>query len=177
MKRIIPIIALCGLLLTSCSTQRQIAPRRYQTLSQKANATLQFDQHKYPMGCTVQLWHNELVVLSLQPMLGIEMVRIEASKDSVFVFDKMNRRYTALAYNDFEKQMKPTPSFKLIQDFVTTPQIPENKTKSQINFMIGKHNISIACTFSQRIYNTLKEAKRLDTNKYKRVSLREVLPL
>lgn len=177
MNRLIPIIALCSLLLCSCSTQRHAEPRRYHTLSQKANTRLQFDQHQYTMGSTIQMWHNELIVLSLQPMLGIEMIRIEATRDSVWVFDKMNRRYTTLAYNDFAKQITPSPSYKLIQDFITTPLAPKAATKNQLHFTVGGHKIELECTFSQREYNTLKATKRLDTNKYKRVSLREVLPL
>jgi hypothetical protein len=146
-------------------------------LHQKANATVQLDQHQYSMGCTVQLWRNELIILSVQPMLGIEMLRVEATPDSVVIFDKMNRRYTTLAYSDFEGQIHPTPSYKLIQDFVTTPHTPTIKTNNQVNFSTNGHRLTINCTFSNREYNTLKEPKQLDTRKYRRVSLREVLPL
>lgn len=177
MKRIIPIILLCGWLLCSCSVQRSTEPRRYQTLHQKANATLQLDQHQYTMGSTVQMWRNELIVLSLQPILGIEMVRVEATKDSIWLFDKMNRRYTTLAYSDFEGHIQPTPSYKMIQDFITTTQVPTNKISNQVNFTANEHKLAITCTFTNREYNTLSEPKRLDNHKYKRVSLHEILPL
>ena len=178
MRRFFPIIALlCGLLLSACSTQRTAEPKRYHTLSQKASTTLYFDQRQFTMGCTVQTWRNELIVLSLQPMLGIEMVRVEATPDSVWVFDKMNRRYTTLSYDWAKQAVSPAPSFKMIQDFVTSPISPQKDTKSKLSFEVGTHKIAIECTFSQREYNTLKATKRIDTNKYKRVSLREVLPL
>lgn len=177
MKRFIPIIAISCLLFASCSTQRSAAPRRYQTLHQKATATLQLDQHKYTMGATVQVWRNELIILSLQPVLGIEMVRIEATQDSVILVDKMNRRYTVLHYENFSKQVEPAPSFRLIQDFVTAPHTPKTEAKSQQSFSIGKHKIAIGCTFTQREYNTLQSPKRLRLDRYKRASLREILPL
>jgi hypothetical protein len=146
-------------------------------LSQKANATLHFDQRQFTMGCTVQTWRNELIVLSLQPMLGIEMVRVEATPDSVWVFDKMNRRYTTLSYDWAKQAVSPAPTFKMIQDFVTSPISPKKEAKSKMSFEVDSHKIAIECAFSQREYNTLKATKRLDTNKYKRVSLREVFPL
>lgn len=177
MKRIIPVILMCSWLVCSCGIQRSTEPRRYETLHQRANATLQLDQHQYTMASTIQLWRNKLIIFSLQPMLGIEMVRVEATKDSVWLFDKMNRRYTTLAYSDFEGQIHPTPSYKLIQDFVTTPHTPTIKTNNQVNFSANGHRLAITCTFSNREYNTLKEPKQLDTRKYRRVSLREVLPL
>jgi hypothetical protein len=176
MKRLIPILVLCGL-LSSCATKRQAEPRRYQTLSQKANVTLQFDQRAYSMNCSVQMWRNELIVLSLQPVLGIEMFRLEATPDSMVVIDKMNRRYTTMAYDWGGKQLQPTPSFKMIQNFITPPALPKIKASSGKSFEVGNHRISIDCTFWQRDYNTLTEPKRIDLKKYKRVSLRDILPL
>ena len=176
MKKIIPILLWCCL-LSSCAVQRQTEPRRYQTLTQKANATLQFDQREYSMSCSIQMWRNELIILSLQPILGVEMFRLEASQDSVLVIDKMNRRYTTLAYEWASQAVQPTPSYKMIQDFVTPPLLSQSKATSQRTFEIGKHKIGIKCAFSQREYNTLTTPKRLDLKKYKRVSLREIIPL
>lgn len=177
MKRLLPIIALCCLLFASCSTQRSVESRRYQTLQQKATTTLRLDQRQYTMDASVQLWRNELIIISLQPMFGIEMVRVEATKDSVLLVDKMNRRYTVIHYDMFDQQVKPTPSYRLIQDFVSTPQTPDIKAKSQRSFAIGNHEIAIECTFSQREFNTLKAPRRIDLKKYKRVSLRDILPI
>jgi hypothetical protein len=176
MKRLVPILVLCSL-LSSCAVKRQAEPRRYQTLTQKANATLQFDQREYSMSCSIQIWRNELIILSLQPVLGIEMFRLEASQDSVVVIDKMNRRYTTLAYDWASKAVQPTPSYKMIQDFVTAPLLSHAKASSQRSFEIGGHKIGIKCAFWQREYNTLEAPKRQDLKKYKQVSLREILPL
>ena len=177
MKYLIPIIALCGLLLCSCATQRQAEPKHYQTLSQKATTTLRFDQREYSINCSVQIWRNELIVLSLQPILGIEMFRVEATKDSLLVVDKMNRRYTTLAYQWASKEIRPMPSFKMIQDFVTAPISPKINISSERSFAVGGHEIGIKSTFSHREYNTLTAPKRMDLKKYKRVSLRDILPL
>ena len=178
MKRLLPLLLLLSVFLSSCSTSRSLVPRRYQTLHQKANATVQLDQHQYSMGCTVQLWRNELIILSVQPMLGIEMLRVEATPDSVVVFDKMNRRYTTLAFGDMEgASLEPRPTFRWLQDFMTAPATKKINAKSERSLRFGSHQINISCTFSQREYNTLKSPKRLDTRKYKRISLRDILPL
>ena len=106
-------------------------PRRYQTLTQKANVSMQLDEHQHTMGCTVQLWRNELIIISLQPMLGIEMVRIEVNQDSVLIFDKMNRRYTTINFSDASTTaIHPTPSFKMIQEFMTVPTTPKIQATS-----------------------------------------------
>lgn len=177
MKHVLPIISLVSILLCSCQTQQTVHPRRYQNMSQKASTTLCFDEHQYTMNCSVQIWRNQLITLSVQPILGIEMIRVEATLDSVLIVDKMNRRYTMIAYDWAEKAITPAPSFKLIQDFMTTPLSSKKKSTPLREFQVGTHAISIRSTFSQREYNQLTTPKRIELKKYKRVSLREILPL
>lgn len=179
MKRFTPIILLLGLLVCSCRTQYQVEPQRYQTMSQKGNVTLKLNQLEYTLFCTTQMWRDELVVLSLQPTPGLEMVRIEATQDSVLIVDKMNYRYTTLAYNWAKGQVYPTPSFDMIQDFISAPIVEKKKQKQQnkVLFQMGASKISIQCAFSQRGYDKLGAPRRMNLQKYKRVSLHEILPL
>ena len=177
MKRIIPVIALVGLLLCSCATQRQAEPRHYKTLSEKATVTLQMDQYKFTMFCTVQMWLNDLVILSLQPTAGLEMVRIEATQDSIWIIDKMNHRYTTIAYDWANNAIRPTPSLQMIQDFLTPAKGDKKKAINQQTFVINKHKLGITCAFSHREYDKLTNHRRLPLKKYQQVTLREIIPL
>lgn len=169
------LVAVLCVALSSCRVQKDV-PTRYHTLTQRATTTLVLDEHKYSMSCTMQVWRNELVVISLQPMLGIEMARIEATRDSVWVFDKMNRRYAVLGYHDAARKIQPLPSYKMIQDFVTEPVTPKSAKVSR-TFTAGEHRLQVDCTFSSREFDTLKKPNRQDTRKYKRVSLHTILPI
>lgn len=176
MKRILPILLLL-LAMASCSVKQGVPPRRYQTLQEKATVTLQMDQHQYTMSCMVQVWRNELIIMSVQPMLGIEMIRVEAGKDSVVIFDKLNRRYTSIMYADVAKHIEPAPSFKMLQDFLTDVHRAPTTASSELQLQVGEHRINVACKYLQREYDILKEPKQLDTKRYKRVSLHEIIPL
>ncbi len=160
---------------SSCSVSRR-ATTRYQTLSQRAQVTLQYDQHQYNMSSQVRIWRNELAVVSVQPMLGIEMVRMEATPDSLWIFDKMNRQYVALTYTDIQNTLNTNLSYKQIQEFLSRP-IQKKQEPICMEFRSGNHQLKLACTFSNREQNTLQAPTRTKTNKYKRVTLREILPL
>ena len=164
------------LCLSSCRVHKDI-PSHYHSMTQRGNATLAFDNHKYSMGCTMQLWKNAFIIISLQPMLGIEMARIEADKDSVWVFDKMNKRYTALSYQDAEGYVSPSPNYKMIQSFIVQPTDPQASGKVSKTFTSGEHVLTIECSFSDRKFDTLTAQARLDRSRYKRVPLRTILPL
>ena len=172
----IPILLIIIMIVaSSCSVSRRAASR-YQTLSQRAQVTLTFDQHQYSMSSVVRVWHNELAVVSVQPMLGIEMVRMEATPDSVWVFDKMNRRYVVLSYPEIENTLNTKISYKTIQDFLSH-QTTKDKKPIQMHFTSGKHQLKLSCTFSNRESNTLQAPTRTKTAKYQQVTIREILPL
>lgn len=175
-KHIISVLMIILMIVvSSCSVSRR-ATSRHQTLSQRAQVTLQYDQHQYSMSSVVRVWRNELVVISVQPMLGIELVRMEITPDSVMVFDKMNRRYVALAYSEIGQTLGSKISYKTIQDFMWR-QAKKDKEPLQLEFTYGKHHLKLSCEFSNRENNTLQSPTRTKTDKYKRVSLREILPI
>ena len=91
-NRIIPIVLIIiVIIVSSCATGRHAATR-YQTLSQRAQIIIEMNQQKYNVSSQVRVWRNEMTVISVQPMLGIEMLRIEATRDSIWAFDKINKR-------------------------------------------------------------------------------------
>lgn len=179
MKKALQILILSGLLmLCSCRTQQNIIPKHYNTLSQKAQISVQFDQHTYNTSSTIQLWRDDLIIMSIQPILGIELLRIEATPESVILIDKFNRRYATVAYDLFgSKILRIKPSFKLIQKLVTASINQSTKVKNQYSITINKHDISIEWAFSRREYDTLAAPKQINLSKYKQVSLRDILPL
>ncbi len=158
--------------LSSCSISRH-ASSRYQSMSQQALITLEMDKDRYSLRGSVRLWKNELVVLSAQ-VFGVEMVRIEATPDSIWAFDKMNRRYTSLSYNDLGEMVNKKINYKTIQEFASKP-IEEDKLAMEL--VHGTHQVKVSCKFANREYNTLQAPTRTPTDKYKRVTLREILPL
>lgn len=175
-KHILPaLLAVCLLVLSACSVSKHTTTR-YQTMTQRAQVTMQLDQHQYTLGCTMRNWHDELIVLSVQPMLGIEMVRIEATQDSIWVFDKMNRRYAAMDYASINRIIQPKVSYRMLQDFCNMPITPK-KDKAEMVFTSGKHRLTVGCKYSNREYNTLQAPTQTKTTRYKQVDLRTILPL
>lgn len=172
-QNIFLLLALATVVMSSCSVSRR-GMVKYHTMVQRAHVTLELDQHKYSMNSQVRVWRNNLVTVSLQPMLGIEVARMEATQDSVWVFDKMNRRYVAFAYSDLGQDISPKINYKTIQDFATHPI---SKEDASIELTYGKHKLKLSSKYSNREYNTLQEPQTTNTKKYKRVTIREILPL
>ena len=66
---------------------------------------------------------------------------------------------------------------EMIQDYITTPLMTKKKLANRIEFEANGHKMSFECIFSAREYNKLTNHRRIDLKKYKRVTLREILPI
>ncbi len=162
--------------LSSCASKRNLTAHHH-TISQRAQTTLIYDQHQYTMNSIIRAWRNELIIVSLQPMLGIELMRIEATPDSIWIFDKMNKQYTILAYSEINQMINADLSYKKLQDFVKAPISPKKDATINQKYTFNKHHLEIICRFSDCEYNTLPAPQRTKTDKYNQVTLREILPL
>lgn len=174
------IILVCSIvtamIFSSCSISKK-SITRYKTMTQRAQMELQMDQHQYNIGCNMRIWHNELMIISVQPMLGIEMIRIETTQDSIWIFDKMNRRYAEVDYASINRIVQPNVSYKMLQDWFNLPTLPSKNEKAHLEFSAGQHHVKMTCKSSNREYNTLQAPQRTNCSKYKKVNLRTILPL
>ena len=168
------IITILALLLCSCASSKQ-SVKRSQTLMQRSEVTLRFDQHEFNVGGVIKLWKNELIMISGIPMLGIEMARLEATQDSIYVFDKFNRRYTVMSYDDISTQIDHKLNYKLLQQIILNHAASSKPI--EMKFSAGKHDLTIICYFTNKELDTLKTPKRLNKNRFKQVSLKEIIPL
>ena len=175
MKRIqnILLIIIVLLMMVGCASKRTATVTSKQDLSMRAKISLTLDKHNYQTSCVVKMWKNELIILSVLPMLGIEMFRLEASADGVVVIDKLNRRYTELNYEELNAYTPRKISFKMLQMLVKHNQ----KEDIELDLNVGTHVLKIQSQVLSCEYNTLGEAQPMNKNKYKKVSLREILPI
>ena len=77
---------------------------KFNTLSAKLNVNLQLPDKEMSSRVEMKLVKDSALQLSIQPILGIEVFRIELNKDSVKVMDRINKRYVAEGYSKLKEQ-------------------------------------------------------------------------
>ena len=174
MKRLQNILLIIVMLvMVGCASQRTATVTNQQNISMRAKVSLTLDKHNYQTSCVVKMWKNELIILSVLPMLGIEMFRLEASADGVTVIDKLNKRYTELSYEELNAYTPRKISFKVLQMLVKRHQ----KENIELDFSVGTHVLKIQSQVLNCEYNTQGEAQPMNKSRYKKVGLREILPI
>lgn len=107
---------------TTAEPEPEIAepqPTWHTVLASNTRATVTIDQQSVSANCTMQAVHDSLVVISVMPMLGIELYRLEATPDEVIIIDKMNRYYVATDYNEINQYLLPNMQFEDLQDLAS----------------------------------------------------------
>jgi hypothetical protein len=74
----------------------------YESLSAKLNIELTTSKNSISSKAELKTVRDEAILITIQPLLGIEMFRIELTPDSLKIIDRMNKRYVAEKYDDIK---------------------------------------------------------------------------
>ena len=124
MKRYLYLAAV-ALILASCSTTKRVQKAQQQTVdpqrqlleqvisvqpeftslqSNKVWFKIDYQQHSYSINGSISMIRDSAIIMSLQPLMGIELYRMEITKNEVTVIDKMNKRYVKETFEKFQRQ-------------------------------------------------------------------------
>ncbi|MBQ8100020.1 MAG: DUF4292 domain-containing protein [Paludibacteraceae bacterium] len=121
MKKILYLMA-AAIVLAGCSNQKNLRkqakpdpqkqlveqvraaePHFSTAQAQKVKVTIDYQQRQISANGSINVVCDSMMVLSVQPLLGIELFRIEVGKQYITVVDKMNRRYAQLSYSTVQE--------------------------------------------------------------------------
>lgn len=92
---------------------------KYNTLSARLNAEITTPDKELSSRIDLKMVKDSAFQLSIIPMLGIEIFRIEFSRDSVKVLDRLNKRYVAEGYNSIKGKLPIDFNFYNLQALFT----------------------------------------------------------
>jgi hypothetical protein len=117
---------------------------RFKTLSTRMKLDFSGMQNEFGSRVHLKMIYNDRLQLSVQPIPGIEMLRIEMTNDSIKILDRMNKRYMADSYENLKGETKIDFNFQNLQALFTNrmfiPGEDDISTKSYRHFRISKNN-------------------------------------
>ena len=79
--------------------------------AQKARFQLTYQRKSIAANGTIAMLKDSICIISLQPVLGIELFRLELTPAEVIIIDKMNRRYVQMSYAEISEAVKMPITF------------------------------------------------------------------
>ena len=92
---------------------------RFNTLSARLKLDIQLPEKNVSAKAHLKMIHNDRISLSIQPLVGVEMFRVELTKDSVKLLDRSNRCFMTESYEEMQGETKIAFNFYNLQSLFT----------------------------------------------------------
>lgn len=180
-KRIyIYIIAL--MVLAGCGTKKKVSPiipqestpTWHTCVIRNAQGTVEMGDNKLSANITMQAVRDSLVVISVMPMLGIEMMRIEATPSEVTCIDKLHGQYAVATYDLFNQHITPKLTWETLQQ-ICSAELPHGKEKARLQYSFKKQTIDIQIQYPERQLDSPIRIQKQPTRKYKQIDITQWL--
>ena len=77
------------------------AQPNFQTaIASRARLTLNYQQREMSANATISIYTDSAIVVSVQPFLGVELIRMELGKQGLTLVDKLNHRYCTMSFSE-----------------------------------------------------------------------------
>ncbi len=145
---------------------------QYQTAYGRGMVTIFYRQQRLSSPVVVTYIADSIVLASVQPLMGIEMYRLEALRDRARLFEKLNRRYVEMTYEEISQQTRRQISFDLVQQMVEnvglTYPIGQDTT-------LRYSGVEAKLSLQYRTVNQPVSAFPISTNGYNRTTINALL--
>ena len=107
------------------------------------------DEDKLSSAVTMQTVHDSMIVISVTPMFGMEMMRVEATPTEIIAIDKLHGRYARGTFTDLNKQLTPSLNWDILQQ-ICTAELPTGDKKARLVYTFGKKQIELILDYPPR---------------------------
>lgn len=89
---------------------------QYNTFQAKFNAKLSYDDNNFNLKGQLRMKNDSVLWMSLSVMMGIEVVRVKITHDSVFMLNRTQNQYLATSLESFKEDLPFVESVGFIQN-------------------------------------------------------------
>ena len=152
------IVLSSALLLCSCGAKKKavhpvepqpVVPAWHTCLIQGAQATVITGEDKVSSSVTMQTVHDSMIVISVMPMLGMEMMRVEATPTQIIAIDKLHGRYAKATFADLNRRLTPSLNWDILQQLCTA-ELPTGPEKARLVYTFGKERLELIINYPPR---------------------------
>jgi hypothetical protein len=173
-------LLLAALVLVGCGTKKKItnhpsqitnqAPAWHTCLIQGAVATITTNTDRFSASVTMQTVRDSMLVISVMPMLGMEMIRLEATPTELIAIDKLHGRYAKATFADLNRQLTPSLNWDILQQ-ICSADLPTGNDKARLLYAFGNETIELVINYPPRKIDVPVRVTNQPLKKYTEVDI------
>ena len=174
---------LAALFLISCGKKKKITeshqpemsqPTWHTCLIQNAKATLSMDGNPLSATVTMQTVHDSMLVISVMPLLGIEVARFEATPLELTGINKFDGTYATITYAELNRTLTPSLNWDILQQ-TCTAELPTGSEKARLVYQLGEKTIELIIDYTPRRLDVPVRVSHQNLSRYKKIDINKWL--
>jgi hypothetical protein len=172
------------MVMVSCGTQKKAAshssgktsptveeiPAWHTCLIQNARATILVGDTKLSANTTLQVVRDSMLVISVMPVAGMEMIRFEATPSLLVGINKLDGTYATSTYEELNRKVTPSIQWETLQQLCSA-ELPTGADKARLIYALGDKVIELNVVYPARKTNVPVRVSHLKTNRYQKIDI------
>jgi hypothetical protein len=167
------VMAGCGTKKKLVDSQEPIAksePTWHTCLIQNARATVTMNEDRVAANVTMQTVRDSMIVISVMPLMGMEMMRVEATPLELTAIDKLHGRYAKATYADLNNRLTPSLNWDVLQQLCSA-ELPTGSERARLVYSFGEQMIELVIVYPARKIDVPVRVTSLPLKKYQQIDI------
>ena len=174
------VICTALLMLVSCGTKKKVQPSAvsdqpavpawHTCLIQGSRATISTNTDRISAGVTMQTVRDSMIVISVMPMLGIEMMRLEATPTELIAINKLQGQYAKTTYAELNRKANPNINWDVLQQ-ISSAELPTGPDKARLLYTFGDETIELVLEYGKRQLDVPVRVTHIPVNRYTQIDI------
>ena len=144
----------CGAKKAAVSTPptvpEPVVPAWHTCAIQGARITVEDANGRMNATANMQVVRDSMCIISVTAMLGLEVVRIEATPTQVTAIDKIHGRYATATYAEINHKTRPEINWDILQQLCSA-ELPTGNKKARLHYIFdGTEAIDLIVEYPER---------------------------
>ena len=168
------------LVLAGCGAKKKVVaqpeepvvqvPTWHTCLIARAQAEVRTNSQQFSSTITMQVVHDSMLVISVMPLFGMEMFRLEATPTELIAIDKMHGQYAKATYAEVNRRLTPTVNWDVLQQLCSA-ELPTGDERARLVYSHGDDRIELIVDYTPRRLDGPVKVTNLRVTNYTKVDI------
>ena len=169
--------------LVSCGVKKQVAtvptpteetPTWHTCLIQGTRARVIKDGETMASTVLLQTVRDSMLVISVMPLMGMEVLRLEATPLEIVGIDKINGQYAEATFADVNRRLRPEINWDVLQQ-ICTAELPTGDKTARLVYSFGDDTIELVLDYGVRKLDVPVRVMKQNTSRYTKIDISKFL--
>lgn len=152
----------------------QAVPKWQTCMVRGAQAHVTMGKQSLSTACNMQAIWDSVVIISVTPVFGMEMYRLEATPKEVIVIDKVKKEYVRMTYTEINRLVTPRVTYRDLQA-IASGEKPTSARNGIITYSANGQSASLQVVYPMPVKNKSISIVRTELKKYKKIDIYKFL--